>query len=249
MFGESFFSELTKVAASIDALQAAYRRLGALRTKAHGYGGPGYMPNASQSRAGYRQRVESAARMLSSLPNVDVAAYKRDYLARPVPMGPLPGRIIMPTGGASRLFDRLGVRAGSGAAQRAVNVAAGLHEGFERRTPARSLDSPFHETFGHASPTVLANEHRMMLRATGPGTAEARGVFNHLRTARRPDHTFMVNDVMRPAFGDRGAAYYAQNGATKAMRKALTRKMNAAVAAGSSVMDPKWTTHSAPGAT
>jgi hypothetical protein len=247
MFGSSFLSLLLKTGASVDDLQAAYRRLAPLRTKAKGYDGPGYIMNGAQGRAVHARNVDYAVRNAAGFVSSDQIPQMRQNLLSQAPRPqPLAGEIIMPTGGGVRLFNRKGIPTGSPAAQRAANVFTGLHEGFERRTRPAAMDNWFTSQFGHASPMVLANEHRMIQRATGPGAAEAAGVFRNMR-ARRAEHSFMLDNVIRPAFGDRGAEYYAQNGATKAMRKALTRKMNAAIAAGSSVLNPKWTSYSSPG--
>ena len=247
MFAEAFFDEMQKIAASIEALQDAYRRLAPLRTKAKGYGGPGYIPNRAQERASHARNVEYAVRHGDGLVPPDQVSRLRQNLLSQVPKSqPLAGNIILPTGGGVRLFKRKGLPTGSPAAQRAANVFTGLHEGFERQTRPAAMDNWFTSRFGHASPMVLANEHRMIQRATGPGAAEAAGVFQNMR-AVRGEHSFMVDNVMRPAFGDRGAEYYSRHGATKAMRKALTRKMNAAISAGSSVLNPGWTSYSSPG--
>lgn len=89
--------------------------------------------------------------------------------------------ILTPAGGAVRTQRIWGTpTATTPAAQKAMNVLGGLHEGLERSSLAKLGPgaAPFH---GHHSPLVLLNESNMLAGLSGPGTAEARQAFQTMR--------------------------------------------------------------------
>lgn len=151
-----------KESADVSALQEGLRRLNTIKIPsrletpfAKDVGGGAYVPQMRQQKT------------LSFLEG-----------KTPRSFGNAEGRIFLPEGGSTRKLDAFKSLSGEG--RRAVNVAAGLHEGFERGvTPTQS--APAH---GHASPQVIINEHNLLSKMTGPGADEARNAFGSLRGNR-----------------------------------------------------------------
>lgn len=206
-------SEMQKAAATIDQLQAAYRRIAPTRLPRTF--SAKYMPSAAP---GTVPSAKSLKALIASSPRLQGM---RDLgYAFPVAAENMQGRIIMPKGGsAARLQDaeRAAVQVGravrtnpdaprvqqrlqeawgipplefpatttqlSPAGRRAINVMAGLHEGHERTTPLKK----YQEFRGHATPDVLLREHNMLATATGPGADEARRLIQNVRKTLEGD--------------------------------------------------------------
>lgn len=103
----------------------------------------------------------------------------------------------------------------SSAGHRAVNVAGGLHEGFERKAAKK----PALYGHGHLSPNVIMDETNMLSKMTGKGSDEARKTFSKLRTFDHAD----ITTALRQAYGERGVSYVREHGFTSAMKKNLMK--------------------------
>jgi len=229
MYLSPFATELVKLSASVDELQAAYRRVNPTKAPARTAAGQmvqqaggGITMPAMSSLKDPRVVVQHATGF--GVDPATVVGLRRQIEAG---VGGHAGNIYSSTGGAVRTQDALR-RAGApipalatGQGQRAVNISTGLHEGYERavkphqRAPA----------FGHYSPEVLMKEHNMLQKMTGPGSAEARTYFRGLRAGAGDSPALM--STVRELYGPRGVEYVKEHGFSKAMRKNLTQNVRA----------------------
>ena len=238
----AFSDELVKIGASVDALQKAYGRLGSLRVKTR-LGAT--VPNAPEqlirqlaargpsTSPRKKQLVPLIKRRLSGLTETEStrvidaqlrsAAGAEGQIVRGKG-GAIPSlkKIDMSqrTPGAANKFKQL-----SGPGQRATNIVAGLHEGYERGAknvaPIRS----------HISPDVMLKEHNLLRGMTGEGAGEAREALQGLRSGPGGEAS-TLREILKGRYGDAAASnfVFGSPGApkiTKAMRKDLARNVSA----------------------
>ncbi len=234
--------ESQKLAATLDQLQAAYRRIGPIRTKATNslrdvpaLTGPVTLPRLAQAKSYMKNApslaadklhtmTESMQRMMGAsaaeyLPTVeDVTSGVRSTAqamrdtAKSTRGG---GHILMPPGGATAKFKEIGVdNKGNALAQKATNIITGLHEGYERavRTP--------NPVYSHLSPEVLLKEHNLLAGLTGKGATEGRASFQNLREISGEGMTHGSGILAR--YGEK-AAPYAVFGEGKKLPKAMRK--------------------------
>lgn len=241
----AFSDELVKIGASVDALQKAYGRLGVL-TPGTRFGAK-IAPGAARSvvaagGAGTVPRPKQLAGMLGALNPGATAEELKGALAPALEQQKgLTGKILIGKGGGSAvltskhsisglvdnavgtpdLADRAKALGGPG--QRAVNIATGLHEGYERG--AKNI-APMHS---HMSPDVIAKEHNLLRGMTGAGSDEARSFMQGARGGPIGEGN-VLQDILRSRYGEDAAKNFAfgSPGApkiTKAMRKDLARNV------------------------
>jgi hypothetical protein len=118
-------------------------------------------------------------------------------------------KILMPAGGMTPMLQ--GKVPLSPEGQKAVNISAGLHEGFERGV---KTEAPFG---GHRSPRVLLNESNLLSEMRGQGADDARRAFGLLRKREAP----VVEKAVARLSGGRFPYQYGQTHLPKAMRRRL----------------------------
>jgi len=102
--------------------------------------------------------------------------------------------------------------------KKGINVAAAMHEQFERA--AMKNKRPVQYGYGHASPEVLAKEHNMLAKLTGPGAKETQQAMTKVR--EMSGDSAALNRLLKKRFGERAAIEYGKGQKIpKAMRKAL----------------------------
>lgn len=219
-------AEQAKLSATVDQLQAGYRRLGITRVRSLNDPLVPRRDSESMNTSDPRRRLAQmhlttaqvrspmVGQQLSQLYGIPLGQVGK-YMAT-APIDPAAGTIAIGAGGG---FSALAKHAPNAtpAGQRAINVAAGLHEGFERGVPPQAML----RDHGHASPQVIMNEQNMLTRMTGPGSDEARATFG----AMRKPETEHLNQALTQHYGPRAVEYVRANGFTPAMRKHLTTRM------------------------
>ena len=129
------------------------------------------------------------------------------------------GAILVPKGGVEKTMREVSTFMGrempqmSGEGRKALNIAVGHHEGFERGV---TNPMPGH---GHLSPEVLMHEHNMMQKMTGPGSSEAKATLGGLRQTVGDMPQLMQG--VEHLYGPRGLELVKNQGFTKAMKKNL----------------------------
>jgi len=199
-----------KEAASVADLGAALRRIsGKVRLPA----------NLMEGVAEFHPSLQQSVGLLRShAPRVP-----KQEILKQLPKNPLSNQIALPRGGSFKALQRKPETRGfvsgvtTGAGQRAVNTAIGLHEGFEKAVRPERI----RPVATHLSPDVWVKEHNMLARMTGPGAQEARDVFSKMRHSSGEAEAF--SGVLQDAFGPRMANFQYGQGEKipKAMRNRL----------------------------
>jgi len=240
---QSFRDEMFKISASIDQLQAAYRRIAPLRTKIR-FGGI-FADNSSAAKqtaatvgpSAVSTAKKQMARTRAIFPG-ELSKDIEDAVRRSV--SGLENKILMPKGGGLQTLQRSaplleemaiaapGTAKAMGAlgpaGKKAMNVATGIHEGFEVGSKSKA---PIHS---HADADVIMKEHNLLRGATGEGADELRSGLGGLRRGPIGEGT-ILQKMIADRYGPEVAATF-QYGApgsmkiTKAMRKDMQRSMS-----------------------
>lgn len=260
-FNDGVRAGMEKAAASIEELQAAYRRINPIRASRSmsrdemGHS-PMFMPTDKQSLHerinAYKTFKDAKKRSgVYHVPTKDLNKHFAEAIkdSSKYNSSSLDGRIFTSKGGLSKLLGinrdviqsnkalvkslkpgekLLNNPALSGAgrklgpsAQKAVNISGGLHEAFERGIKKHQVSA----IGSHRSPKVLFDEHNMLTKMTGKGSAGARDAFRVMR--HEAGETQIIRDVVKKSYGKRGWDYIKQHGYTKAMKKDLLRRFRA----------------------
>ena len=205
-----------KTAATLEALQQAYRRIAPVRASS------ALGPVTNQTRAQLRGAVKNIPEELirrgySKLPELRPSAERalqQHYAGLLAETASTAGKIVMPPGGFSGYMGSV-----PKGAQRAANIIAGLHEGFERQVPPKYV----RDFRSHGSPDVIHKEHNLLASLSGPGSAEGRRYFQNIR---KYEEGRDLTGKLLDRYGEKAApwATYGEGlKLTKAMRKDLMR--------------------------
>lgn len=147
------------------------------------------------------------------------------YLHLPPALEPLRGSVLMPPGGVVKALQNIPGRRQtplSPAGSKALNALGYGHEVLELGVPAHlhTGNTPFSRS--HASIGVLAREHNMRRRLTGPGADEARATFARARAVLGDDAA--LDHALNTLLGSRALAMYGQ-GSLEKIPRALIKQL------------------------
>lgn len=227
-FDDGVRAGMEKVAASIEELQEAYRRSNIIKKSkslAREIGpGIGFYPRTGE---GLREEIDAykmfkdakkrAGAYHESTGGLNEFFKNKIKKRRGARKTNIDGHAMSAPGG---LLRTQALYPGP-ATSKAINIAGGIHEVHERRIKPNQAS-----LFGtHRSPKVVFDEHNMLTKMTGKGSAGARDAFRVMR--HKAGETQVIRDVVKKSYGKRGWDYIKQFGYTKAMKKDLLRRFKA----------------------
>lgn len=248
----SFWDEIEKIAAPVEVLRAARKRLGVVRmpiakgkgdiveralrkgnmnAQAVAGGGHGIIPTSkTAAKPAYTRALARA--------NVQAMGHNPDSY---VGSGMRSQVEAMVKEQLSTTFKPLTDRHGGKIIQAKGDNARRLHglgvipamspEGRKATNIGMSLHEGFERKamgkhiapgYGHLSPKVIMDESNMLKKMTGPGSDEARTAFADFR--QRSGEPRDIENAVSKAYGPKGAEALKQHGFTKAMKKDLMRR-------------------------
>jgi hypothetical protein len=245
----AFIDELEKIAVSVSQLQKGFRRLGIVRVPSpkasptqileslqagerpgigamtHFMGGVATLPPAkglAKATAQNRAAMYRTHKALLGKPNTEAvrAQFQASKQTKPL-LVPKKSVILTSKGGPAKGFEQAMGEKFTPEGRKAINLALGHHEGFERAALKRGR---IRYGFGHVNPSVLAKEHNLLATLEGPGASEARQFLQNIR-ASQGDAPALSQSLER-MFGPRAATEFGTGAKIpKAMRKRLERSV------------------------